>query len=225
MTAGRLKVGRREGIMAQTDAASTTSTPSMTSTTSGGVGVWIFRVLLVAGAAFMLYSWFQPWWSADVAVIKGENDMVLRPWGVEAVARVRNNMDESAFQMPFPQVFAGFMWVYLVVCMLLLAASLFVTKRIKLGPINVSVAMLLILFVGLSYAIAVGLALGIGVVKAQWAGANFIGKSNVLEPQTGARLKMTSDLLIGYWLALGAGGVLTLIGLVRPLFVRKPKVS
>ena len=209
--------------MAQTDAATTTSTRSMTSG-GVGVGVWIFRVLLVAGAAFMVYTWFQPWWSADVAVIKGDADMVLHPWGVDAVARVRNNMDESAFQMPFPQVFAGFMWVYLAVCMLLLAASIFVTRRIKLGPINVSVAMLLILFVGLSYMIAIGLALGIGTVKAQWAGANFIGKSNVLEPQTGARLKMTSDLVLGYWLALGAGGVLTFIGLIRPLFVRKPKV-
>lgn len=209
--------------MAQTDAASSMSTTSATSTTGGGVGVWIFRFLVVVGAAFMIYSWFQPWWSADVAVIKGENDMVLHPWGVEAVARVRNNMDESAFQMPFPQVFAGFMWVYLSVCMLLLAASLFVTRRIKLGPINVSISMLLVLFVGLSYAIAVGLALGIGVLKAGAAGANFIGKSAVLEPQTGARLKMVSDLVLGYWLALGAGGFLTLVGLIRPLFVRRPK--
>jgi hypothetical protein len=215
MTAGR---GIR--IMVQTDAASTISTARG----SAGILVWIFRVLLVAGAAFMVYTWFQPWWNGDVAVIKGENDLVLHPWGVEAVGQVRSNIDESVFQMPFPQVFAGFMWVYLVVCMLALAASLFVKRRISLGRINVSVAMVLILLVGLSYMAAVGLAVGIGTLKAGAAGANFIGKSNVLEPGSGAKLKMVSYLLNGYWLALGAGGVLTVLGLIRPLFVRKPKV-
>src|SRR3954465_7084921 len=99
--------GRRGEMMVQTDAANMTSTRSRT---SGSVGAWIFRVLLVAGAAFMLYSWFQPWWSTDIAVVKGDADMVLHPWGVEAASQVRNNIDESMFQMPFPQVFAGFMW-------------------------------------------------------------------------------------------------------------------
>jgi len=203
--------------MVQTDAAGTTHG-------GVGIGVWIFRILLIAGAAFMLYSWFQPWWSADVAVIKGENDLVLHPWGVDVVSQVRANIDESAFEMPFPAVFAGFMWVYLVVCMLALAASLFVTRRVSFGRINLSLATILILLVGLSYMLAVGLAYGIGELKASAAGANFIGKSNVLEPGSGAKLKMTSDLLIGYWLALGAGGVLTFLGLVRFLFVRLPKV-
>jgi len=203
-------------MMVQTDAASMTRGGAV-------ILVWIFRVLLVAGAAFMLYSWFQPWWSANVAVIPGDNDLVLRPWGVEAVGQVRANIDESMFQMPFPGIFAGFMWVYLVVCMLALAASLFLTRRFRLGPINLSLPMVLILLVGLSYMLAVGLALGIGELKASAAGANFIGKSNVIEPGSGAKLKMTSDLLIGYWLALSAGGVLTVLGLIRFLFVRTPK--
>lgn len=203
--------------MAQADAVNTTSAAR------GGVGVWIFSALLVAGAAFMLYSWFQPWWSGDVAVLKGENDLVMHPWGVDVVAQVRANIDESTFEMPFPGVFAGFMWVYLAVCMLALAASLFLTQRLKLGPINLPLATVLILFVGLSYMFAIGLAYGIGVLKAGAAGANFIGKSNVLEPGSGAKLKMVSGLLTGYWLALAAGGVLTFLGLIRFLFVRTPK--
>src|SRR3569623_1663423 len=133
--------------MAQTEVAGATSTTR----SSAGILEWIFRVLVVAGAAFMLYSWFQPWRSADIAVIPGDDDMVLHPWGVEAVAQVAGNVDESAFEMPFPQVFAGFMWVYLVACMLALAASLFVTKRFRLGPIPLSVPVILILLVGISY--------------------------------------------------------------------------
>ena len=212
--------GWRGGTMAQTDAASTTST------TGGGAGVlvWIFRVLLVAGAAFMLYSWFQPWWSGNFAVIPGEPDMVLHPWGVDAVSQVRTNVDESLFQMPFPEVFAGFMWVYLAVCILGLAASLFWTRRLKLGPINVPWAMIIILLVGLSYAIAVGTAYEIGTLKAAASGAKFIGNSNVLEPATGAKVKMTSQLEIGFWLSLAAGGVLAFLGLISFLFIRKPKV-
>jgi hypothetical protein len=171
----------------------------------------------------MLYSWFQPWWSTDIAVVKGEMDMVLHPWGVDAAAQVRNNIDPSAFQMPFPQVFAGFMWTYLVVCMLALAASLFVTKRVRLGPINMSLAMLMILLVGLSYMAAVGLALGIGQVKAAASGVAFLGKGTYIEPVSEAKLKMVSQLEIGYWISLAAGGAIAFLGLIRPLFVRTPK--
>ena len=205
--------------MAQTDAVGTTST------TRGetGILVWIFRILLVAGAAFMLYSWFQPWWSGNFVVIPGDNDMVLHPWGVEAVAQVRTNVDESLFSMPFPQVFAGFMWVYLAVCMLGLVATFFVTKRFRVGPIPVSVPVLIILLVGISYAAAAGIAYEIGTLKAAASGAKFIGNSSVLEPATGAKVRMTSQLEIGFWLAVAAGGFLTLLGLVRPLFVRKPR--
>jgi hypothetical protein len=201
--------------MSQTDAA------SMTSTSRGGAGilVWIFRVLLVAGAAFMVYAWFQPWWSGNFVVIPGEPDMVLHPWGVDAVSQVRTNVDESLFQMPFPQVFAGFMWVYLVVCMLGLAVSLFWTGRPKLGRVSLPWAMIIIIIVGLSFAIAAGTAYEIGTLKAAASGAKFIGNSNVLEPATGAKVKMTSGLEMGFWLSIAAGGILAFLGLIRPLFV------
>ncbi len=191
----------------------------------GGVGVWIFRVMLVAAAAFMVYSWLSPWWGATVAALKGEDHLLLRPWGVQTVAEVRNNIDESLFSMPFPSLFAGFMWTYLTVCMLALAASLFVDKQVDLGRIKLPLAVVLIGLVGLSYMAAVGLSFAIGELKAGWAGTNFIGKSAFKEPQSGAKIKMISDLKIGYWLALGAGGVLTVLALVRGLFVGKPKAS
>lgn len=205
--------------MSQTNEAGTTSAAR------GGsdILVWIFRILLVAGAGLMIYSWLQPWWSADIAVIKGDNDMVLHPWGADVAGVVRANIDESAFEMPLPGIFAGFMWVYFAVCMAALALSLFWNRRFSIGKISLSWAMVFILAVGLSYAIAAGMAYGIGTLKASASGANFIGKSNVLEPGSGAKLKMVSQLQIGYWLALAAGGYLVVLGLIRPLFVRRPK--
>ncbi len=190
-------------------------------TTRGGAGVWIFRALLVAGAAFMVYSWFSPWWSADVAVIPGANDLVLHPWGVEAVGGVRANADSSLWSMPWG--FTPFMWIYLTVCMLALAASLFVNRTISLGRIKLPLAAVLIGLVGLSYMVAAGLAYEIGQLKAGWAGTNFIGISHVKEPQSGAKLKMVSDLRDGYWYALYAGAVLFVLALLRRVFVGKSK--
>ncbi len=192
-------------------------------TTRGGVAIWIFRVLVVAGAAFMIYSWFQPWWSAKVAVIPGDNHLVLHPWGVDVVPQVKANIDASLFSMPFPQVFAGFMWVYLAVCMLALVASLFVVRQVALGRFKLPLAVVLIGLVGLSYLLAVGLAYGIGELKAAMAGTSFIGKSTFIEPQSDAKIKMVSGLLDGYWLSLGAGAALFVLSLLRGLFVRQSK--
>lgn len=214
LASGLTMAGLPGGINMQTDDVGTTG---------AGTGVWIFRVLLVAAAAFMVYSWFSPWWSAKVAIIPGEDHLLLRPWGVDAVSMVRANIDTSLFSMPFPSVFAGFMWIYLAVCMLALAASLFVERQISIGRFKLPLAVVLIGLVGLTYMAAVGLALGIGELKATLAGTNFIGKSTYKEPQSGALIKMVSGLKIGYWLALGAGGVLTVLALLRGLFVGKQK--
>lgn len=191
-------------------------------TSRGGAGVWVFRVLLIAAAGFMLYSWFTPWWGADIAVLPGEDHILMRPWGVEVVGQVRANADEDLWSMPW--FFEPFMWTYLAVCMLLLAASLFVRRRVSLGRFKVSLASILILLVGLSYLFAVVMAYVIGDLRAEMADSTFIGKSTVTHAMTGNKVKMVSDLRDGYWYALSAGPVLIVLALIRGLFVRKPKV-
>jgi hypothetical protein len=192
-------------------------------TTRGRTGVWIFRVLLVAAAAFMLYSWLTPWWGSTVAVLKGQDHLLLRPWGVQVAPEVRANIDEKLFSMPFPAVFAGFMWVYLAVCMLALAASLVIERQVSIGRFKVPLAVVLIGLVGLSYMVAAGTAYGIGEIKADLGGIKFIGKSTFIEPQSDAKIKMVSALKIGYWLAVGAGGALTVLALLRGLFVGRSR--
>ncbi len=190
-------------------------------TTRDGAGVWVFRVLIVIGAAFMVYSWFTPWWSASIAALPGKDHLVMRPWGVQVVAQVKASGDQSLYSMPW--IFAPFMWTYLTVCMLALAASLFVNRTISLGRINLSLAVVLIGLVGLSYMAAVGIAYGVGELKAGWAGSKFIGTSSVKNAMSGAKVKMVSDLQIGYWLALGAGALLFVLALMRGLIVGKSK--
>ena len=190
-------------------------------TNRASAGVWIFRVLVVAAAAYMVYTWFAPWWGAKVAVLPGEDHLVLHPWGVEAVAQIRANVDESLYSMPW--FFAPFMWTYLTVCMLALAASLFVDRTVSIGRIKLPLATVLIGLVGVSYFACVSLAYAVGELRAGWAGSNFIGKSMIHNSTIDAKIKMTSALKIGYWLALYSGPSLIVLSLIRGLFVRKPK--
>lgn len=184
--------------------------------------VWIFRILIVASAAFMVFSWFEPWWSAKVSVIPGDDHLILHPWGIETVAQVRANADASLWSMPW--FFAPFMWTYLGVCMLMLAASLVVNRRIRIWRFNMSLATLLIALVGLSYLFAMGMTFVIGELRASMIGTNFIGKSTFIEPQSDAKIKMVSDLRDGYWYAVAAGGVITVVAVLRALLIRTPKV-
>ncbi|MEY4779908.1 MAG: hypothetical protein RLZZ607_1221 [Pseudomonadota bacterium] len=191
-------------------------------TNRASAAVWIFRVLVVAAAAYMVYTWFAPWWGAKVAVLPGEDHLVLHPWGIEAVAQIRANSDESLYSMPW--FFAPFMWTYLTVCMLALAASLFVDRTVSIGRIKLPLATVLIGLVGVSYFACVSLAYAVGELRAGWAGSNFIGKSMIHNSTIDAKIKMTSALKIGYWLALYSGPALIFLALIRGLFVRKPKV-
>jgi len=194
---------------------------SKVGTNRTSAGVWIFRVLVVAAAAYMVYTWFAPWWGAKVAVLPGNDHLVLHPWGIEAVAQIRANADESLYSMPW--FFAPFMWTYLTVCMLALAASLFVDRTVSIGRIKLPLAAIMIGVVGLSYLVCVSLAFAIGELRAGWAGSNFIGKSMIHNTTIDADIKMTSALKIGYWLALYSGPALMFLALIRGLFVRKPK--
>lgn len=190
-------------------------------TFGGGAGAWIFRILLVAAAAFMVYSWFQPWWSSDVAVIQGTDDLVLHPWGVEVARQVRAGADPSLYAMP--PFFEPFVWTYFAVAMLALAASLFLNIKISLGPIKLPLATILIAFVGLSYMAAVGIAYGVGELRAAAIDINFLGDSEFTDPMSHRKMQMESVLRDGFWYALYAGGALFVLSIIRFLFVREPK--
>jgi hypothetical protein len=185
----------------------------------GGAGTWIFRVLLVAATAVMVYSWFQPWWVADIAVIQGTDDLVLHPWGIEAVGQVRMGADPALYEMP--GFFAPLVWVYFGVAMLAIVVSLFANTKIKLGPVRLPLAAVLIILVGLSYLVAVGLAYFIGDMRASGMDMKFIGRSDYTDPTSHRKVRMESDLQNGYWLALYSGIALVVLGLTRFLFVRK----
>ena len=187
----------------------------------GEVLAWLFRILVIAAAAFMAYTWFQPWWIADVVVIKGTNDIILHPWGAEVVRQVRVQADPALYSMP--AFFTPFTWAYFGASMLALAASLFVNWKIPLGPIKVPVATVLILLVGLSYLMTVGLAYGIGTLRAAGMDVSFTGKSEFMDPMSHRKMKMEAYLQPGYWRALYSGIVFVVLAGLRILFYRRAK--
>ncbi len=193
-----------------------------TGTTQSSLRLWLFRALVVGAAGLMLFSWFSPWWGARISDLSGADHILLRPWGVEIAApEIRTYANSSLYSMP--AFFAPLMWLYLGICMLALAVSLFVEKRITLGRFKLSLPQVLIGIVGLSYLIAVGTALVIAHLRAGGGGVSFLGTSVVPNPMTGGNTRFTGALKLGYWLAVGAGFFLVALAVLRNTIVGKAR--
>ncbi|WP_173930951.1 hypothetical protein [Chelativorans sp. Marseille-P2723] len=182
---------------------------------------WLYGVLVLAGAGLMLASWFSPWWGAQISDLPGRDHMVLRPWGVELVSEVRTYANRALYSMP--GFFEPFMWTYLGVCMLALAVSIFVTKTVSLGRFRISLAQLLIGFVGLSYLIAVVTAFIIAQIRSGAGGVQFIGTSLVFNPITGSNTRFIGALKPGYWMAAATGPVLIVLALLRNVIIGRSR--
>lgn len=198
------------------------ATAQATTTTRNSLRHWLFRLLILVGAGLMLYSWYSPWWGARISDLSGDNHMIMRPWGVEVmVAEIRTYANRSLYSMP--DYFAPLMWAYLGICMLALAISLFVERRITLGRFRFSLPRLLVGLVGLSYVIAVGTAFAIAQIRAGDGGVQFVGSSIVHNPMTGGNTRFTGELKLGYWLAAAAGLFLVVLALLRNVIVGRAR--
>jgi len=180
----------------------------------GGVRAWIFRVLVLVGAGLVLYTWFQPWWSAFIVELDIQA-VTIYPYGMEI------NMGEYAHWLTgaensMPGWFFIFMWIYLGLAVALLLYSLFASeKRVSLGRFSWSLPKLLVGGVGLSYIVIVAAALiTIAIKSGSFYGAPVQGTIFVsLEEQYESYVD--TSLLFGYWLACGVGPFLVLLALFR----------
>jgi hypothetical protein len=170
-----------------------------------------------------VYTWFQPWWIADIAVIQGTDDLVLHPWGIDAVGQVRMGADPALYEMP--GFFGPFIWTYFGLAMLALFASLFLNLSLPIGRFRLPLAAVLIVLVGLSYLTAVGLAYWIGDMRASGMDMNFIGRSQYTDPTSHRKVRMESGLMDGYWYAMYSGFALVGLGLFRFIFMWKRKAT
>ncbi len=193
-----------------------------TETTRSIPRLWLFRGLLLVGAGFMLVSWLTPWWGARVSdLIVPGNHIAMRPWGVELINSVAPYIDKSLYAMP--AFFAPLMWMYLGLCMVALAASLFVEKKFTLGRFKLSLPQVLIGIVGLTYLIAAVAAFAIAQLKSGDAGVHFLGSTVVYNPALGEPSTITAGLESGYWLTVAAGTLLVVLALLRNVIIGKAR--
>jgi hypothetical protein len=186
--------------------------------------VWLFRVLVIIGAALMLVSWFMPWWSIDVHEI-GKNSAIIHPWGLET--HLRDSEYALIADAEMPQWFPIFVFAYLGVAMLALLVGLFgPNKGFALGKIKLSLPNVLIGLVGLSYLITLGTAVVFASYRMSgyFGGVNFIGYTyiDLGEPyHSGA----DAGLEVGYFVGVAAGLLLLVFGLLRNKIIAAPKVA
>jgi hypothetical protein len=175
--------------------------------------VWIFRVLVLAVAALLIYSWFMPWWQASVDQV-GIDAVVIHPWGLE------KNMPEEL--LPYvmgsdmPVWFAPVMWSYLGIVVLALLSSLFVAnKKVKLWKIKATLPGMMIGIVGISYVVVVALAVIVASIRTNdFYYMKFLGRT-LIDLGGEITTNATGTLLLGYWLAVASGPLLIALAFLR----------
>lgn len=176
---------------------------------------WIFRLLVLVGAALILYTWFQPWWTIDIEGFG--NDMVqIRPWGLE----IGQRMGGFAIYLKgaeMPVWWGPFVWTFLALMLLALLIGMFIRGDLRLGKFRISFAQFLIGGAGLAY-------LATGVIMAVYASIRMKAMMDV--PLVGTGYIDFGDPLIanvytrltqGYYLIYAAAGLLLLLALFRKL--------
>ena len=175
------------------------------------VRFWIYRLLVLMSAGFMVYTWFQSWWRCEISRINGWIE--IHPWGLE------HNMQAFAEYMKgadMPGFFPVVMWSYLGICVLAIIVALFIKdKNVRLLNRDVNLSSLIIGIAGFSYIVVVVVAVIFAAVRTgDFYNTKLIGvtRINLGGEMTG---DATANLLIGYWLACAAGPIILILALLR----------
>jgi hypothetical protein len=178
---------------------------------------WLFRVLVLASGGLLLYSWFQPWWSARVMAVVGEHHVVIHPFGLEVILEdIYNFIDVAAADIP--AWVTPVMWAYLAIAIAALLFSLWAKdKELKLWKVRFTLPSWTIGIVGFSYIVVAVTMFIIATMKTADLGIPLIGitETQGFEVLEGLSVSIKSDLQLGYWLAYGAGTLLILLALLR----------
>lgn len=176
--------------------------------------IWLFRILVLAGAAIMLASWFLPWWTIDINDL-GYDMVQIRPWGLVVDQRM-GSFEVLIKGANMPEWFAPLMWAYLALCLIALLVSLFVRgSTFGVGTFKLHLSQILVGGVGVSYIIA-------GIVAVVYASMRLASFYNTplqgtvyVELGDAMHTSAESRLLPGYYLIYAAGFLLLVTALLR----------
>jgi hypothetical protein len=179
----------------------------------GNTRIWLFRILVIAAAGFMVWTFFMPWWSANIAEIIGKQNVLIHPWGLETHMGTLEIFAEPG-QMPgwFPPLM--FLYLSLVMVGLLIGAWV-QDKHIRIFGREYDMSKFLIGLVGVSYIVCLGVATVFAAIRTgDFYNLPLQGhiKIDLGEPQVS---DVDTGLLIYYYLAYGAAFLLVLLALFR----------
>lgn len=177
---------------------------------------WIFRVLILIIAGFLIFTFIQPWWTAYIETLE-INAVEVYPYGMVSNIPVEYEYLVVGYDQVMPGWFTPFMWAYMGLCVLALIFSLFVSssKKVGFGKLKISLPNALIGIVGISYIVVIGAALlTISMNAANFFDTQLIGRVFVSMGGTHSSY-VTTDLQTGFWLACIAGPLLIILALLR----------
>lgn len=188
---------------------------------ASSVRSWIFRLLTLAGAGLMLYTWFQRWWSAYIETLD-EIGVAIYPYKMVISGTLRD-YPQWLVGAEMPKWFFPLMWVYLAVCLWLLFYSLFTDDqdKVSLGKLKLSVPQILIGLAGLAYVVfVVVFPIVVSIRSADFNGVVLQGNVFISMNEHTESYVITA-LTQGYWIAVGTAVYLVALAFLRKLIVGK----
>jgi hypothetical protein len=185
---------------------------------------WIFRILTIAGLGGLVYTWFQPWWTAYIEALR-ENGVTIFPYNMVISGTLRD-YPQWIVGAEMPTWFWPLMWVYLAVMIGLLLLSLFVSSadRVRLGKIDISLPQLLVGLAGFAYIVYVVTFVVVVAIRAPQfydvpvQGSIFISMNEHTESY------VITSLQSGYFTACAVAAVLFILGFLREKIVGKAEL-
>ena len=172
---------------------------------------WLFRGLVLIAAGLMVFTWFMPWWEANVVILEGAN-VVIHPWGLTNTLDFFVSYIEGA---DMPGWFKYVMFAYLAIAVIALFSSMFLkNKTVKILRLKFTLPQLIILIVGISYIVVlVTAAIFAAIRTGDFWGMHLLG--NTLIIINDLESDVIAGFLPGYYLAYFTGIFMVIISLLR----------
>ncbi len=190
--------------------------------------VWIFRALVLIGAAGFVYSFFQPWWIAHCeSSVAGIHDVIVHPYGLDGggLEGYFTLMPGGGVEVSVPTFLIIIIWVFFGAALAALALAMIFNKATLpiLGK-RLNISRWATGLVGLLYIIVAVAGMTFAYTKIAALGMPFVGDAWVHIGEFAMwkiELDVNASLGIGLYVAGATGIYLLVIALLRNKIVGK----
>jgi hypothetical protein len=190
--------------------------------------LWIFRALVLIGAAAFVFSFFQPWWIAHCeSAVAGIHDVVVHPFGLDGggLEGYFKLLPGGGVEVSVPTFLLIIVWVFFgVACAALLMSMIFNKAALPLFGKKLNISRWAVGLVGLVYIIVIVAGMIFAYTKIAALNMPFIGNAWVDVGEFAMwhiELDVTASLGIGLFVAVATGIYLLVLALLRNKIIGK----